>query len=151
MNLSRLSKIPHSGSGRCGFSLINFLLSTCPGGEIGRRNGLKIRFSARRVRVQFPPRAPKQSVLTGIFGTRFRSLSAESCARIVCEHLGPARVRTFGSGKSRVAPPPHARNRMGSPQWPVKVSASVECFRLNLRSTSGQNSLRILVVMSRPN
>jgi hypothetical protein len=30
----------------------------CPGGEIGRRNGLKIRFSARRVRVQVPPRAP---------------------------------------------------------------------------------------------
>lgn len=29
-----------------------------PGGEIGRRNGLKIRFSARGVRVQVPPRAP---------------------------------------------------------------------------------------------
>ena len=30
----------------------------CPGGEIGRRNGLKIRFPATGVRVQFPPRAP---------------------------------------------------------------------------------------------
>ena len=28
------------------------------GGEIGRRNGLKIRFPATGVRVQFPPRAP---------------------------------------------------------------------------------------------
>jgi hypothetical protein len=37
---------------------VNSIVSTCPGGEIGRRNGLKIRFSARRVRVQFPPRAP---------------------------------------------------------------------------------------------
>src|SRR5580698_649418 len=37
------------------------LTSACPGGEIGRRNGLKIRFSARRVRVQFPPRAPRES------------------------------------------------------------------------------------------
>ena len=30
----------------------------CPGGETGRRNGLKIRFSVRRVWVQVPPRAP---------------------------------------------------------------------------------------------
>src|SRR5579875_2124078 len=29
-----------------------------PGGEIGRRKGLKILFAARRVRVQVPPRAP---------------------------------------------------------------------------------------------
>lgn len=32
--------------------------TTCPGGEIGRRKGLKILFAARRVRVQVPPRAP---------------------------------------------------------------------------------------------
>ena len=31
---------------------------TCPGGETGRRNGLKIRFPATGVRVRFPPRAP---------------------------------------------------------------------------------------------
>jgi hypothetical protein len=35
--------------------------SKCPGGEIGRRNGLKIRFPATGVRVQFPPRAPATS------------------------------------------------------------------------------------------
>jgi hypothetical protein len=29
----------------------------CPGGETGRRNGLKIRFPATGVRVRFPPRA----------------------------------------------------------------------------------------------
>src|SRR4051794_29996077 len=39
-------------------AVANDFWSPCPGGEIGRRNGLKIRFSARRVRVQFPPRAP---------------------------------------------------------------------------------------------
>ncbi len=30
----------------------------CPGGETGRRNGLKIRWSGRTVRVRTPPRAP---------------------------------------------------------------------------------------------
>ena len=35
-------------------------VSIRPGGETGRRNGLKIRFSVRRVRVQVPPRAPGQ-------------------------------------------------------------------------------------------
>ena len=34
----------------------------CPGGETGRRNGLKIRFSVRKVWVQVPPRAPKYLV-----------------------------------------------------------------------------------------
>jgi hypothetical protein len=29
-----------------------------PGGEIGRRSGLKIRIASRRVGVQVPPRAP---------------------------------------------------------------------------------------------
>ncbi len=33
-----------------------------PGGETGRRKGLKILFAARRVRVQVPPRAPKPFV-----------------------------------------------------------------------------------------
>src|SRR5271168_3085299 len=33
--------------------------STCPGGEIGRRKGLKILFPATGVWVQVPPRAPK--------------------------------------------------------------------------------------------
>src|SRR5262249_31795412 len=37
---------------------LNCLFSTCPGGEIGRRKGLKILFSARRVWVQTPPGAP---------------------------------------------------------------------------------------------
>ena len=32
--------------------------SMCPGGEIGRRKGLKILFPATGVWVQFPPRAP---------------------------------------------------------------------------------------------
>ena len=35
-----------------------FFVLTCPGGEIGRRKGLKILFSVRRVWVQVPPRAP---------------------------------------------------------------------------------------------
>ena len=48
-------------------SLTRFFVSLCPGGEIGRRNGLKIRFSARRVRVQFPPRAPTIQQLTSSF------------------------------------------------------------------------------------
>lgn len=34
------------------------LFSMCPGGETGRRKGLKILFAVRRVRVQVPPRAP---------------------------------------------------------------------------------------------
>ncbi len=33
----------------------------CPGGEIGRRKGLKILFRASGVRVQVPPRAPFSS------------------------------------------------------------------------------------------
>lgn len=32
------------------------------GGEIGRRSGLKIRFSSLRVRVQVPPRRPSKKV-----------------------------------------------------------------------------------------
>jgi SAM-dependent methyltransferase len=34
------------------------IMRLSPGGEIGRRKGLKILFAARRVRVQVPPRAP---------------------------------------------------------------------------------------------
>jgi hypothetical protein len=37
-----------------------------PGGEIGRRNGLKIRFLVRGVRVQFPPRAPLSLLIHGV-------------------------------------------------------------------------------------
>jgi hypothetical protein len=48
----------HTRTGRkYGYSVTLFA-SMCPGGEIGRRNGLKIRFPATGVWVQFPPRAP---------------------------------------------------------------------------------------------
>ena len=39
-----------------------------PGGEIGRRKGLKILFLAREVRVQVPPRAP----MKGLFFTLYK-------------------------------------------------------------------------------
>ncbi len=40
----------------------------CPGGETGRRKGLKILFPATGVRVQFPPRAPsnKEDLLASL-------------------------------------------------------------------------------------
>lgn len=37
---------------------VSCCLHPCPGGETGRRTGLKIRSPERDVRVQFPPRAP---------------------------------------------------------------------------------------------
>jgi hypothetical protein len=53
-----LNLLPPLGRRRCWHNAVNDLFSICPGGEIGRRKGLKILFSARRVRVQVPPRAP---------------------------------------------------------------------------------------------
>lgn len=49
---------PHSGTGDRRCFTIRLVFSICPGGEIGRRKGLKILFPATEVRVQFPPRAP---------------------------------------------------------------------------------------------
>ncbi len=42
-------------------------LLPCLGGEIGRRNGLKIRRSERFMRVRFPPQAPSQSRVSSYF------------------------------------------------------------------------------------
>ena len=39
----------------------------CLGGEIGRRNGLKIRRSERFMRVRFPPQAPSPSRVSSYF------------------------------------------------------------------------------------
>jgi hypothetical protein len=52
--------------------------SMCPGGEIGRRRGLKILFPETGVRVQVPPRAPKylQTALRYSLSTRRTSSSA---------------------------------------------------------------------------
>ena len=43
---------------QCSYGVISVVFPMCPGGETGRRNGLKIRFPATGVRVQVPPRAP---------------------------------------------------------------------------------------------
>jgi hypothetical protein len=50
---------PHSRTGGFWCCTISLVFSVGPGGEIGRRKGLKIPFSARRVWVQVPPRAPR--------------------------------------------------------------------------------------------
>jgi hypothetical protein len=44
------------------------------GGEIGRRNGLKIRRSERFMRVRFPPQAPRQSRLSSQSSRQFWSV-----------------------------------------------------------------------------
>ena len=46
------------------------LFSTSPGGETGRRKGLKILFPATGVRVQVPPRAPSLSRVTEFVDVR---------------------------------------------------------------------------------
>ena len=60
--------------------------AACPGGGIGRHEGLKIPCLSNGVRVQFPPRAPK-----GIAGTCFRLFllveGIEKVSQIFWEYL----------------------------------------------------------------
>ena len=51
-------KLGHSDRSRREEGYTSVLDSMCPGGETGRRKGLKILFPATGVRVQVPPRAP---------------------------------------------------------------------------------------------
>ena len=51
------------------------LISMCPGGEIGRRKGLKILFRASGVWVQVPPRAPEFSQFDSCQGCRTQTFT----------------------------------------------------------------------------
>jgi hypothetical protein len=71
--------------------MMEFCPIPSPGGEIGRRKGLKILFAARRVRVQVPPRAPELL----LFGVIQGSSSEE-----VCDGAGDGiRTRDINLGK----------------------------------------------------
>ena len=53
------------------------------GGEIGRRNGLKIRRSERFMRVRFPPQAPSQSRVSSYLKSLVEcSFCTRSCASV---------------------------------------------------------------------
>src|ERR1019366_5328823 len=65
----------------------------CPGGEIGRRNGLKIRFPATGVRVQFPPRAPMRRFLTTMTQLLFMLALSGVFAGVANAQTKPARTR----------------------------------------------------------
>src|SRR5690348_8209018 len=82
----------------------SLMIGACPGGEIGRRKGLKILFAARRVRVQVPPRAPRQPSLIQQFMGRpllLRSGCGLNSRLKYCENKKILRIAT-----SSVAVPP---------------------------------------------
>ena len=54
----------HSDEDEGDQNAVSYLFSTCPGGETGRRKGLKILFPATEVWVRVPPRAHQTNNLT---------------------------------------------------------------------------------------
>src|SRR5579862_4133860 len=58
----------------------SYLFSPCPGGETGRRKGLKILFPATGVWVQFPPRAPTLTSLRNC-----SDLAGDGSRRVPCQ------------------------------------------------------------------
>jgi hypothetical protein len=69
----------------------------CPGGEIGRRRGLKILFLETGVRVQFPPRAPCKSIRQARF-VEIASIPACVCWQVdLFFEWDPADLRTKAS------------------------------------------------------
>lgn len=121
----------------------HFPESTSPGGEIGRRKGLKILFRASGVRVQVPPRAPSESdyLVSGecIPRSLHGSVAAKNQNRSNRVNSCSACSTVSGLGTTQFA---HAAYESSTPFWPGRAIITTGIERVRPLCFSRSNARR---------